>query len=86
MLFVSDRSDRSDGSDGSVMGLMRVRRVCEVELKNNGADFILFLGMKSVLFLLEGWGEWFLSNLLYYDFFALICAFFLIIAIEKYFL
>lgn len=39
--------------------------------------------MKSVLFLLEGLGEWFLSNLLYYDFFALICAFFLIIAIEK---
>ena len=48
MLFVSDRSD------GSVMGLMRVRRVCEVELKNNGADFILFYGMKSVLFLLVG--------------------------------
>lgn len=83
MLFVSDRSDRSDGS---VMGPMRVRRGCEVELKNNGADFILFLGMKSVLFLLEGWGEWLLENLLYYDFFALVCAFFLIIAIEKYFL
>ena len=41
---------------GSVMGLFWV---CEVELKNNGADFILIDGMKSVLFLLEGWGEWF---------------------------
>ncbi len=86
MLFVSDRSDGSDGSDGSVMGPKGLLWVCEVELKNNGADFILFYGMKSVLFLLEGLGEWFLSNLLYYDFFALICAFFLIIAIEKYFL
>lgn len=57
MLFVSDRSDRSDGSDGSagsVMGLLGVRRVCEVELKNNGADFILIDGMKSALFLLVG--------------------------------
>ena len=55
---VSDRSDRSDGSDEGPKGLWGV---CEVELKNDGADFILFLGMKSVLFLLEGWGEWFLE-------------------------
>lgn len=40
------------------MGPMRVRRVCEVELKNNGADFILIDGMKSALFLLVGWGAW----------------------------
>lgn len=56
MLFVSDRSDRSEGS---VMDLSWVRWGCEVELKNNGADFILIDGMKSVLFLLVGWGEWF---------------------------
>lgn len=43
--------------------------------------------MKSVLFFVGGVGCMdFLENLLYYDFFALICAFFLIIAIEKYFL
>lgn len=60
-------------SAGSVMGPKGLLWVCEVELKNNGADFILIDGMKSVLFLLEGWGEWFLENLLYYDFFALIC-------------
>lgn len=68
------------------MGLMMVRRVCEVELKNNGADFILIEGMKSVLFLLVGGVHGFPWSLLYYDFFALVCAFFLIIAIEKYFL
>lgn len=42
--------------------------------------------MKSVLFLLVGGVHGFPWSLLYYDFFALICAFFLIIAIEKYFL
>lgn len=83
MLFVSDRSD---GSDGSVMGPKGLLWVCEVELKNNGADFILIDGMKSVLFCWWGGVHGFPWSLLYYDFFALVCAFFLIIAIEKYFL
>ena len=50
----------SAGSAGSVMGPKGLRRVCEgvceVELKNNGADFILFYGMKSVLFFVGGVG------------------------------
>ena len=53
MLFASDRSDRSDGSEGSVEG---PKGVCEVELKNNGADFILIDGMKSALFFVGGVG------------------------------
>lgn len=45
-------------SAGSVMGPKGLLWVCEVELKNNGADFILIDGMKSALFLLVGWGAW----------------------------
>lgn len=68
------------------MGLMMVRRVCEVDLKIWCRFYPVLRDEIGAFFVGGGGVHGFPWSLLYYDFFALVCAFFLIIAIEKYFL